>query len=51
MRMDTVFKLSQDRDEKSYLSIIERLKKQGEAGQVIAEEMEKRTKEVFPDGN
>lgn len=47
--MDTVFKLSQDRDEKSYHNIIERLKKQGESGQVIAAEMEKRTKEIFPD--
>jgi transcriptional regulator len=47
--MDTVFKLSQDRDEKSYENIIERLKEKGENGQVIAAEMEKRTKEVFPD--
>jgi len=47
--MDTVFKLSQDRDAKSYDNIKERLKEQGEAGQVIAAEMEKRTKEVFPD--
>lgn len=47
--LDTVFKLSQDRDAKSYDNIIERLKEQGEAGQVIAAEMKKRTKEVFPD--
>lgn len=47
-QLDTVFKLSQDRDEASYLNIIARLKEQGEAGQVIAAEMEKRTKEVFP---
>lgn len=40
--MDTVFKLSQDRDEKSYDNIIRRLKQQGESGRVIAEEMEKR---------
>ena len=40
--MDTVFKLSQDRDEKSYDNIIEKLKQQGESGQVIASEMEKR---------
>jgi transcriptional regulator len=46
--IDTVFKLSQDRDEKSYQNIIQQLKKQGEAGQVIASEMEKRTHEVFP---
>lgn len=49
--IDTVFKLSQDRDAVSYRNIIERLKKQDEAGKVIAAEMEKRTKEVFPDGN
>ena len=48
--IDTVFKLSQDRDAKSYRNIMEQLKKQGEAGQVIAAEMEKRTKEVFTDG-
>lgn len=46
-KMDTVFKLSQDRDAKSYENIKEHLKEQGEAGQVIAAEMEKRTKEVF----
>jgi len=47
--MDTVFKLSQDRDAKSYENIIERLKEKGEDGQVIAAEMDKRTKEIFPD--
>ena len=47
--MDTVFKLSQDRDAKSYENIIARLKEQGEAGQVIAAEMEKRIKQVFSD--
>jgi transcriptional regulator len=46
--METVFKLSQDRDAKSYDNIIKRLKQQGESGQVIAAEMEKRVKEVFP---
>jgi len=45
--IDTVFKLSQDRDEKSYKNIIQQLRKQGENGQVIANEMEKRTREVF----
>ena len=45
--IDTVFKLSQDRDEKSYDNIINHLKEQGENGQVIAAEMEKRKKEVF----
>jgi transcriptional regulator len=47
--MDNVFKLSQDRDAKSYENIKERLSKQDKDGQVIAAEMEKRTKEVFPD--
>jgi transcriptional regulator len=47
--MDNVFKLSQDRDSTSYENIQERLKEQGEDGRVIAAEMEKRTKEVFPD--
>ena len=49
--IDTVFKLSQDRDFKSYLNIIEKLKEQGEDGRVIAAEMAKRTKQVFPDTN
>lgn len=47
--INNVFKLSQDRDEQSYHNIIEKLKEQGEDGQVIAAEMEKRTKELFPD--
>jgi transcriptional regulator len=47
--LDTVFKLSQDRNAESYHNIIEKLNEQGEDGQVIAAEMEKRTKEVFPD--
>ncbi len=49
IEMDNVFKLSQDRDVESYQNIIEKLKKQGEDGRVIAAEMEKRTKEVFPE--
>jgi transcriptional regulator len=47
--MDNVFKLSQDRDAESFHNIKERLKLQGEDGQVIAAEMEKRTKKIFPD--
>ncbi|MEX0720302.1 MAG: FMN-binding negative transcriptional regulator [Balneolaceae bacterium] len=47
--MDTVFKLSQDRDAESYHNIIEELKKQDEDGRVIAAEMEKRRKKVFPE--
>lgn len=44
--MDHVFKLSQDRDEESYLNIIKQLKEQGGDGQVIAEEMEKRISSI-----
>ena len=47
--LDTVFKLSQDRDLKSYDNIITKLKEQDEDGRVIAAEMEKRRKNVFPD--
>jgi transcriptional regulator len=47
--IDTVFKLSQDRDAESYQNIIEKLKEQDEDGRVIASEMEKRTKLVFTD--
>ena len=47
--IDTVFKLSQDRDAISYNNIIAHLREQDEAGKVIAEEMEKRKREVFPD--
>ena len=46
--IDHVFKLSQDRDAKSYDTIKEKLKEQGNDGQVIAAEMEKKTKDVFP---
>jgi transcriptional regulator len=49
--MDTVFKLSQDRDQESYHNIIKKLKQQDEAGQVIAAEMEKRIKQLFPGDN
>lgn len=49
--MDTVFKLSQDRDAESYHNIITKLKEQGENGQVIAAETEKRTGQVFPNSN
>lgn len=47
--MDNVFKLSQDRDYESYHNIKEKLKQHSEDGQVIAAEMERRTKELFPD--
>lgn len=47
--MDNVFKLSQDRDAKSYHNIKVKLSDQDKDGQVIASEMEKRTKNLFPD--
>jgi transcriptional regulator len=46
--MDNVFKLSQDRDAQSYRNIISKLKQQGHDARVIAAEMEKRSKELFP---
>ena len=46
--LETVFKLSQNRDEKSYDNIISQLKKQEGDGKVIAELMEKRKSKVFP---
>lgn len=49
--IDTVFKLSQDRDVGSYHNIIKKLKEQDEDGRVIAAEMEKRAKTLFPKGN
>ena len=45
--IDTVFKLSQDRDAESYQNIIEHLKQGSHDGQVIAVEMEKRFEGVF----
>ena len=51
--IENVFKLSQNRDEKSYHTIIGKLQQQGEAGAYIAEEMKKRASQVFhqPDGS
>lgn len=48
--MENVFKLSQDRDEASYLNIIEKLTEQGGDGKLIAEEMKKRTEQLFKKG-
>jgi transcriptional regulator len=45
--MDHVFKLSQDRDEKSYENIIEKLKRQEGDGKKIAEIMVNRKHKVF----
>ncbi len=49
-KMDNVFKLSQNRDEKSYLNIITKLEEQGGNGAFIASEMKKRKAELFPPG-
>ena len=46
--IEHVFKLSQDRDEKSYDNIIHKLRQQGGDGKEIAEIMEKRKLKVFP---
>jgi transcriptional regulator len=45
--IDNVFKLSQDRNEKSYNNIIEKLEQQGGDGKFIAEEMKKRSSQLF----
>ena len=46
--LDNVFKLSQNRDEKSYETIIEKLKQQEGDAKEIGELMEKRKSKVFP---
>lgn len=43
-----VFKLSQDRDEKSYDNIIQKLKQKDGDAKIIADIMEKRKSKVFP---
>jgi len=45
--LDNVFKLSQDRDAKSYENIKKKLSDKGESAHNIANKMEKRTKELF----
>lgn len=49
-RLENTFKLSQNRDKKSYLNIIEQLEKQGGNSALIALEMKKRKEELFPPG-
>jgi len=49
--LDTVFKLSQDRDKESYLNIINQLHTQGTNGDFIASQMEKRFEKVFGQPN
>jgi transcriptional regulator len=41
-KLDNVFKLSQNRDEESYLNIISKLQAQGGYSAMVAEEMKKR---------
>ena len=45
--IDNVFKLSQNRDEKSFHNIIEKLEQQGGDGKFIAGEMKKRASQLF----
>jgi len=49
-KIENVFKLSQNRDEKSYLNIISKLEDQGGSAALLAEEMKKRKTELFPEG-
>jgi transcriptional regulator len=49
-RVENVFKLSQNRDEKSYLTILSKLEEQGGNGALVAAEMRKRRAELFPPG-
>ena len=45
--IDNVFKLSQNRNEKSFQNIMAKLKEQGSDGQFIADEMKKRQQQLF----
>ena len=45
--IDNVFKLSQNRDEKSFKNIIAKLEEQGSDGRFIANEMKKRQQQLF----
>jgi transcriptional regulator len=47
--IDNVFKLSQNKDKESYQHIIENLKGQDGEGKTIAEEMDKRKRQLFPE--
>lgn len=49
-KLDNVFKLSQNRDEKSYLNIIAKLEEQGGNSALIALEMRNRKAALFPPG-
>jgi transcriptional regulator len=45
--IDNVFKLSQNRNEKSFHTIMSKLQQQGSNGEFIAEEMKKRQQQLF----
>ena len=47
-KLENVFKLSQNRDKKSYLNIISKLEEQVGNSALIALEMRKRKDELFP---
>ncbi len=49
-KIDNVFKLSQNRDEKSYDNILLHLEEKGGESALIAQEMRKRKAELFPPG-
>lgn len=49
-KIENVFKLSQNRDEKSYLNIISKLEQEGGSSAQIAKEMQKRKAGLFPEG-
>lgn len=49
-KLENVFKLSQNRDEKSYHNIIEQLEARGGSSALVAQEMKQRYKELFPEG-
>jgi transcriptional regulator len=49
-KIENVFKLSQNRDEKSYLNIISNLERIGGSSALIAEELKKRKQALFPEG-
>jgi len=50
-KIENVFKLSQNRDEKSYRNIISQLEKNDVNSNSIAKEMKKRIPELFPQGS
>jgi transcriptional regulator len=49
-KLENVFKLSQNRDEKSYNNIISKLQEIGGSSALIAKELIKRKAELFPEG-